>query len=1276
MKPRIRILLAPLALALLIAPAQASAASSFCGAGIGPFAATGVDTTAPSSAWQKGSPAGTVDIPLTGTGVDGFEWKVNCGTVTAVAGNGTASIVGDGTYRFTHRAQETGTGIWTDWVDSFVLIDSTTPANTTVPLSTSWRKGPATVPVLASNDTGSPVHPEWRDGVSGPWTLSGSASVNGTGTHQLMTAAVDAAGNRDERTDVVKIDNDVPVDTTVTPAAGWHDGAVDVDVEGTDAHSGMVGGHVEWQIDSQAPGSGPEGTTVTLNTHGQHVFKTRVVDAVGNSTSWVSRDVWVNLQGPGDTTVYPTTWFTTPSTVVNLTASPNGAPGIKKIEWRLDTNTTGQTAAGVTTVGVTVSGDGVHRLEVRITDDWDRVLDWQSHDIKIDTVNPTDTTDVATGWLPYSSLNVTVRGTDAHSKIERVEWRIDGGNVDSATGSSYDVVVGGQGVHTIETRVVDNAGLASGWTSHTIKLDSTLPTNTTPAVPAGWRNTPYSVVLNGTDALSGVASVGWKLQLEGELEGAEQLGTRGVETVTITADGTHTLNTRVHDVAGNPSGWRTETIKIDTVLPTDTTVYPSAPVGNRHLITFVPHDDRSGVAGIEWKLDNGTVKTAASVNVTGEGDHTISVRVKDNAGNWSAWADHSVTVSLALDTTAPTDTTVVPTNWRTTDYPVVVSATDDIDGKGVDYVEWRVDGNPVASGPSPSTFTVSTDGVHEIETRAWDKAENVSVWRTQTLKVDKTLPVDATTLSTDWSKTRTITLSATDATSGVQKIEYKINGGSLTTISAASGDVVLPADGTFTIETRVYDVAGQKTGWKSQVYKVDTVVPVNTTAAAPTAWQTSALSLALTGADVGGSGVDHGEWRVDGGATQSGSPALVETEGTQQLETRVVDKAGNVSAWRPETVKVDHTKPVNTTPLPDAAWRKTNYAVTVTGTDATPGSGVGHVEYKLDGGSAVSSSSVSITTEGAHTLESRIVDNAGNLSEWRPDAIGIDKTVPTLAVDCGSAAWRNAAPTCGVSAAGGLSGLPTLTAAIGSGAAVPVVDGKFTVAAEGTSTINFRAVDGAGNQTLASATVKVDTAAPSAAVTCVVGAGTSWVCTPTGGDALSGLGSLAYSVNGSAPAPVSPGSAFAVQKGTVLVYATDVAGNMAASAPVTLADRTPPPPVAEAPTPRSTSEAVLMRKSSANSSRLLGQLAISSLPTGTTVDLRPLALGKGKFQIVIKVTTGKKTKTVTKTQTAKAGYSQRISVRVPAAADTSVALTVRKRSGSRWVSYAAATAKL
>ena len=107
MKPRIRILLAPLALALLIAPAQASPRPA-------PAVPTrrsrspGSISTAPSvSALAEGSPAGRLDIPFTGSGVNGVEWKLNCVARQAVSGYGTASIVGDGIYRFTHRAQET-----------------------------------------------------------------------------------------------------------------------------------------------------------------------------------------------------------------------------------------------------------------------------------------------------------------------------------------------------------------------------------------------------------------------------------------------------------------------------------------------------------------------------------------------------------------------------------------------------------------------------------------------------------------------------------------------------------------------------------------------------------------------------------------------------------------------------------------------------------------------------------------------------------------------------------------------------------------------------------------------------------------------------------------------------------------------------------------------------------------------------------------------------------------------------------------------------------------
>jgi hypothetical protein len=311
---------------------------------------------------------------------------------------------------------------------------------------------------------------------------------------------------------------------------------------------------------------------------------------------------------------------------------------------------------------------------------------------------------------------------------------------------------------------------------------------------------------------------------------------------------------------------------------------------------------------------------------------------------------------------------------------------------------------------------------------------------------------------------------------------------------------------------------------------------------------------------------------------------------------------------------------------------------------------------------------VTIATEGVHTLASRIIDVAGNASDWRTDTIGIDRTVPTLAVDCGPTGWRNTQPTCTVAATGGLSGLAGVSAD-----GTSVIDGAYAVQAQGATTIHFRALDGAGNEATATADVKVDSSAPAPAVKCIADAGTGWTCTATASDSISGVASLAYSVDGSTPAAIANGGTFAVSKGSVTVYANDVAGNAAASAPATLADRSAPP---TAPTPRVTSEAVTLRKGGAAAARLVGQLSLSSLPTSTTVDLRPLAIGKGSFQFVFKIKTGSKTKTVTKTQTIKTGYSTRISITLPASSKTSVTLTVRRKSGKRWATYASGSAKL
>ncbi|MDA0137124.1 OmpL47-type beta-barrel domain-containing protein [Solirubrobacter deserti] len=1097
-----------------------------------------------------------------------------------------------------------------------------------------------------------------------------SATISTTGEHTFTHRVIEAPSG--DQTpwieDTVKVDVTDPVDTTVVPAT-WHDDVATItfnghDTAGTPDQSGVATMVYELDGDPGVPVN--PGDTLNITENGTFTLRTWIVDNAGNQSAPRNSIVRVDSADPVDTTTVPAGWQTTPSVDVTVEGTDSGGEGITLVEWQLDG--VPHSAAGPGPVTVTVSGEGDHVLSTRLTDGRGHDSGWKTQHVRIDTVQPTDATTATSAWLSQNSLDVTVQGTDATSGVARVVYKLDGGPEVSTNGDTATATVTGTGEHTLETQVYDVAGNASAFKTHTIRLDPTNPSNSTPTGSDAWRTTPYSVRVNGSDELSGVNRVEWRVN-----NGAATSGAPGVLTALVTGDGSHTLSTRVVDNAGNASVWRDETIRIDTVKPADTTTVPAS-VGRGRKIPITATDALSGPSGaVEWQVDGGAIKTSSPAILGTSGAHVLKTRVQDNAGNWSDWKTANVTVTTVNeDTTDPVDTTSIATGWRPGPYEVVVTADDDVE---LAEVQYRFNGD-IVSGPSGLRFTVSTDGVHEIETRAIDTAGNVSTWRPHTLQIDQTRPVDTSALTSGWTKTRAVELTGTDETSGVASVAYQVNGGAVTTVNADHASFTLPSDGTFVIRHRVTDNAERQSEWKTDTVKVDTAVPVNTSPVAPSTWQATALSVALTGTDVG-SGVDRYEWRVGGGEIKSGNAAVVTTDGAQILQTRVVDKAGNESTWRNDTIKVDLTKPVNTTPVVASPWRSSNFATTVSGTDAA--SGVARVEWKLDTGSVSTSPAVAIAVEGNYKLWTRVIDVAGNDSGWRADSVGIDKSAPSLAADCGAAVWRNAPAVCKVAADGGISGLSVLTGARGGEGATAVAGGAYTVEAEGTSTVTFKAIDGAGNEVTAQGTVKVDRTAPTATVACTPDPKSlNHICTATGTDLLSGLAGVTWSVNGGAPTPIAPGASFTVAKGKVVVRATDGAGNVGASAPVSLAERHEDEHE-EGVTPRSTSEAVLLKGSSAKGSaskRLVGQLALSSTPTATTVDLRPLALGSGTFQLVLKVTVGKKTKTFTKTQKTVKGYSKRVTVKAAAGADAKVALTVKRKSGKRWVTHATASAHL
>ena len=92
-----------------------------------------------------------------------------------------------------------------------------------------------------------------------------------------------------------------------------------------------------------------------------------------------------------------------------------------------------------------------------------------------------------------------------------------------------------------------------------------------------------------------------------------------------------------------------------------------------------------------------------------------------------------------------------------------------------------------------------------------------------------------------------------------------------------------------------------------------------------------------------------------------------------------------------------------------------------------------------------------------------------------------------------------------------------------------------------------------------------------------------------------------------------------------------------------------------------------------DSKSLVGAMRAARSSTGTvSVDLRPLAVGRGTFRVEIKLTSGKRSRTIKRTvKVGKSGTLPRIAGSLAkATAKCTVTLTVSKQAGRRWRKYA------
>jgi hypothetical protein len=256
-------------------------------------------------------------------------------------------------------------------------------------------------------------------------------------------------------------------------------------------------------------------------------------------------------------------------------------------------------------------------------------------------------------------------------------------------------------------------------------------------------------------------------------------------------------------------------------------------------------------------------------------------------------------------------------------------------------------------------------------------------------------------------------------------------------------------------------------------------------------WTNQAVTVHYTCSDPTANGASSGIASCAADQVFSAEAITASTSGTG------TDNAGNSANTSFGPIKIDKTKPqttLTTSPSsPDGSnswFKRSSVSFTLGAVDLPSGfSGVANSFYTVDGGGQQTySGSVTINSQGDHTVTFWSVDNAGNVENTNTTHIKLDNVAPstTIATTPASANGSNGwfvSPNSSVSftlggPADATSGLANRFYTV-DGGSQQTYSGAVTVNTNGDHTIQYWSTDNAGNVESANTFhIKIDTVAP------------------------------------------------------------------------------------------------------------------------------------------------------------------------------------------------------
>jgi hypothetical protein len=517
------------------------------------------------------------------------------------------------------------------------------------------------------------------------------------------------------------------------------------------------------------------------------------------------------------------------------------------------------------------------------------------------------------------------------------------------------------------------------------------------------------------------------------------------------------------------------------------------------------------IANVMWDIFDGVnVSDAPSWDDSGIGDQVDrmfptlwSVMLQNSPDSideiWEHWPQHDQYIwavfyhaRINYDIVSPTNPTGVtaspaPGAWTSNnEIQVTLNGASDANGVAGYWYCW----SPTPMDPTGENWSSSStlpsftapDGVWYLCVRSQDRAENIaSGYYSEVWKIDTTSP--ATTMNLSGSEENgwyaagvTVTLSTTDAGSGTDLTQYRVDGGSW---QDYAGPFTISSNGSHVIDIFSIDLAGNNGSWSHTVL-VDAAAPstghmVNGTLGND-GWYTSAVTVELLPGDQG-SGVAYTRYRVgDGPWVEYTAPFTLTADGVHVVQYHSVDALGNTESTISLTVRIDPVPPSTTLQkngiVGERGWYTSEVEVSLVASDG--GSGVATILYRLDGGPWRNYTAPLVLTDGSYLLQYRSIDRAGNSEGIRSERMLVDATAPSIVLPVDGAVLTSLPSTVWSLSDEG-SGVSQAYISIDGGAFVAFDPSLLSALPDGEHELTIRVVDSAGNVAVSTASFRIDT---------------------------------------------------------------------------------------------------------------------------------------------------------------------------------------------------------